>query len=281
MNRIVFLLGIMILTAAGTAQGTNYPATETNAPACKCQCHADGKCPETCPACQCPTCKCQCCAACQGQAACQPPACACQCHGTCGETLRNPSLITADSLKNATLVELEENGRHYTPEEVATLINYLKNGGSVIVAIDEESRTPLLSDGVSLITKPFGLTLTADVKYLHNCGGIAKTGVINKQDREIPYSGGRAVTGGTPFAWQLDKDGNPAEPFAAYVETNNGGKLVVLAEKMAWLGLGVPEGVRLTGVPNDASKTTYWGKDSKIFMDEIRCWLVCKVKAGK
>jgi hypothetical protein len=246
----------MLLTVAGTAQAANTPA-EANAPAtcqCQCACHKSDQCPAS---------------------------CTCQCHAASGETLLNPASITADSLKKAAIVELEENGRHYTPDEVTALLDYLKHGGSVIVAIDEESRTPLLSDGISLITKPFGVTLTKDTEYLHNCGGIAKAGVINKQDRELPYSGGRAVTGGTPFAWRLDKDGKPAEPFAAYVEIENGGKLVVLAEKMAWHGLGVPEGVRLSGVPNDVSKTTYWGKDSKVFMEEIRCWLACKPKSGK
>lgn len=262
----------MLLTVSGTALATDTPATETNAPACprqcQCPCHKTDQCPASC--------RCACHKTDQSSASCQYP-----CHAKCGTTLLNPAYITAESLKNASLVELEENGRHYTPDEVAAILDYLRHGGSVIAVIDEESRTPLLSDGISLITKPFGIALTPDTKYLHNCGGIAKAGVINKHDREIPYSGGRAVTGGTPFAWQLDKDGKPGEPFAAYVEIENGGKLVVLAEKMAWLGLGVPEGVRLSGVPNDVSKTTYWGKDSKIFMEEVRCWLTCKPKSGK
>jgi hypothetical protein len=32
--------------------------------------------------------------------------------------------------------------------------------------------------------------------------------------------------------------------------------------------------VRLTGVPNDPSQTTYWGKDSAIFMEELLTWLI-------
>src|SRR5438552_16638347 len=47
---------------------------------------------------------------------------------------------------------------------------------------------------------------------------IAKAGEINKADREIPYDGGRQVFGGTPFAYQLDRKGKPAQPYAAYAK---------------------------------------------------------------
>ncbi len=184
--------------------------------------------------------------------------------------VKNPSRITAEALKNAKLLEIDEAGRRFTPDEVTVVVNFLNQGGSVFLLMDQESRTPLLDDGVALIAAPFGITFTQDLPYLHNCGGVAKAGAINKADREIPYSGGRAVTGGTPFAWRLDAEGKPAEPFACYVETPNDGRLVAFGEKMAYLGLGVPEGVRLSGVPHDASRTTYWGKDSKAFMDEVR-----------
>ena len=51
-------------------------------------------------------------------------------------------------------------------------------------------------------------------------------------------------------------------------------RIVVLAEGMASLFLGQPGAVRLTGVPNDPSNTTYWGKDSGIFMEELLTWLI-------
>ena len=89
----------------------------------------------------------------------------------------------------------------------------------------------------------------------------------------MPYSGGRAVEGGTPFAFQLDKDGKPAQPFAASKRLERGGRIVVMGEGMASLLLGVPEGRRLTGPPRDAQNTVYWGKDSAIFMEEVLAWL--------
>jgi hypothetical protein len=50
--------------------------------------------------------------------------------------------------------------------------------------------------------------------------------------------------------------------------------VIAIAEAMVALGMGKPEGVRLSGVPNDPSRTTYWGKDSAVFVDEIMRWLL-------
>ena len=87
----------------------------------------------------------------------------------------------------------------------------------------------------------------------------------------MPVSGGRAVEGGTPFAFQLDKDGRPAQPFGAYSRLDTGGRIVVLGEGMASLFLGDPNGVRLSG--DQKNLTPYWGKDSAIFMEELFTWL--------
>jgi hypothetical protein len=43
---------------------------------------------------------------------------------------------------------------------------------------------------------------------------------------------------------------------------------------MASLFLGVPEGQQLTGKPRDPQGTTYWGRDSAVFMEEVIAWLV-------
>jgi hypothetical protein len=118
------------------------------------------------------------------------------------------------------------------------------------------------------------MRLTADTEYLHNTGAIAKKGIINAADRELPYSGGRAVEGGTAFAWQLRQDGEPGQAFAAFATSGERGKIVVLGDAMAMLLLGTPEGVRLTGVPRDPARTTYWGKDSATFVEELLTWLV-------
>lgn len=184
--------------------------------------------------------------------------------------------ITAAALEGTRLAYLRAPTKPFAAGEKEALIAFVRGGGSLLVILDEESRTPLATTGINDIISPFGLKLTADTEYLHNQGAIAKAGPINKADRELPFSGGRAVEGGTPFAWQLDREGKPREPFAAYRQLEKGARIVVMSDAMASAYLGKPEGVRLTGVPRNAAQTTYWGKDSAIFMEEVLAWLLQK-----
>ena len=181
--------------------------------------------------------------------------------------------ITADALKGGRILYVRAPSGEFTADEAAAVVAFVKGGGSLLLVLDEERRQSLQKTGVNNLIAPFGLTLTPDTEYLHNNGGVAKAGEINKADREVPFSGGRAVEGGTAFAFQLDKDGKPAQPFGAYKRVDNGGRIVVLGEGMATLFLGEASGVRLTGIPKDPTGTTYWGKDSAIFMEEVLAWL--------
>lgn len=183
--------------------------------------------------------------------------------------------LTAEALAGVRVLYVRAPQTAFTPEETATVVEFVRKGGSLLLIVDEESRpgSPKAPEVNGLIT-PFGLKLTPDTPYLHNCGGLVKAGAINRADREIPYSGGRAVEGGKPFAWRLDENGKPAEAFATSTVLENGAKVVVMGEAMAsLLVLGKPEGVRLTGVPRDPRNTTYWGKDSEVFMEEVLAWL--------
>ena len=194
----------------------------------------------------------------------------------------NPKLITAATLRGITLLELGPKARVFDEAEVKTIAAFVQQGGAVLALIDEEKRSKLLPNGINKILANLGMKFTPDVKYLHNCGALAKAGVINAADREIAYSGGRAVEGGTPFGWRLGQNGKPAEAYASYVETKTGGRVVALAEAMAnlkiWRSQGKWDGKggRLSGVPHNPAKTVYWGKDSVIFMKEVRNWLLRK-----
>jgi len=187
--------------------------------------------------------------------------------------IKNPVFIEPALLQKCHLLEIESKNRTFSKKETETAVSYVDSGGRLLVVIDEELRSPLLPNGVNSILSRFGLQFTADTEYAHNCGAVAKAGVINKENREIPYSGGRAVDGGNPFAWRLGQTGDLAEPFAAYVALDSGGKVVALAEAMAYIGMGTSHGERLSGVPRDPGQTTYWCKDSEIFMQEVRDWL--------
>jgi hypothetical protein len=118
------------------------------------------------------------------------------------------------------------------------------------------------------------MTLTGDTPQIDNVGAIAKAGEINRADREIPYDGGRAVIGGTPFAFQLDRQGRPAQPYGAWLKLDNGGRVVVLAEGMASLFLGEPGATRLFVDSVTPGNTKWWGKDSAVFMEEVLAWLL-------
>jgi hypothetical protein len=180
--------------------------------------------------------------------------------------------ITPEALAGFELVYLRAPNKAFHESEKQALIAFVKAGGSLLVVLDEEQRQKLAVVGLNDVIGPFGLKLSGDTPHIVNTGAIAKAGEINKADREIPYDGGREVFGGTPFAYQLDRDGKPAQPYAAYVKLGSG-RIVVMGEGMASLFLGVPDAVRLTVEP-DHSK--WWGKDSRIFMEEVLTWLLAR-----
>jgi hypothetical protein len=179
--------------------------------------------------------------------------------------------ITRDALKGARLLYLRAPSTEFTAGETEAIVAFVKGGGSLLLVLDEERRQSLDKTGVNNMLGPFGMRLTPDTEYLHNNGAVAKAGEINKADREVPFSGGRAVEGGSAFSFQLDKEGKPMQPFGAYTRLDTGGRIVVLGEGMASLFLGDPNGVRLSGSQNNL--TPYWGKDSAIFMEEVLAWL--------
>jgi hypothetical protein len=181
--------------------------------------------------------------------------------------------LTSDTLRGARLLYLRTPIQAYGSEEKRAIIDFVRTGGSLLVVLDEERNTSLAASGINEILEPFGLELTADTEYLHNTGAIAKAGLINSADRELPFSGGRAVRGGTAFAWQLDREGGAAQSFASYAQAGPA-RVVVMSDAMASAFLGKTEGVRLTGVPRDPRNTVFWGKDSEKFMEEVLAWLL-------
>ena len=180
--------------------------------------------------------------------------------------------INAEALGGVRILYLRAPTKEFTAAETEAVVSFVNGGGSLLLVLDEERRHSL-ETGANRLIAPFGMRLTSDTEYLHNCGGVARAGAIHKADRELPFSGGRGVEGGTPFAFQLDAEGKPAQAFGAYKQLDNGARIVVLGEAMASLFLGVPEGSRLTGVPRDPARTTFWGKDSAVFMEELLLWL--------
>jgi hypothetical protein len=181
--------------------------------------------------------------------------------------------LTSGTLDGARLLYLRTPTKPYQIGEKNAIVDFVRAGGSLLVVLDEERNTGLAASGINDILEPLGFELTADTEYLHNTGAIAKAGPINATDRELPFSGGRAVKGGTAFAWQLDREGNSAQPFASHAQLGRA-RVIVMSDGMASAYLGKAEGVRLTGVPRDPRNTVYWGKDSEKFMEEVVAWLL-------
>lgn len=181
--------------------------------------------------------------------------------------------ITVESLAGSRLVYLRAPNKAIQPSEKQAIVSFVKAGGSLLVVLDEEERQKLSVVGANDVIESFGLKLSGDTPPIPNTGAIAKAGEINKADREVPYDGGRQVFGGSPFAYQLDRQGNPAQPYAAYVKLDNGARIVVMGEGMASLFLGVPDAVRLKVDPTNPK---WWGKDSRAFMQEVLGWLLAR-----
>jgi hypothetical protein len=178
--------------------------------------------------------------------------------------------MSAASLQRTRVLYLRAPSKTFSKDEKASIVDFVTSGGSLLLVLDEEKRQSLATTGVNDFLSSFGMRLTPDTPYIPNAGAIAKAGESNRADRELPYDGGRSIEGGTPFAFQLDAAGQPAQPYGAWKKVQGGGRIIVLAEGMASLFLGSEHGRRLDAANDNAS---YWGKDSAIFIEEVLSWL--------
>lgn len=190
------------------------------------------------------------------------------------EVVAGTQEITPAALSGVDLLYLRAPSKPFSAAEKEAIVSFVKKGGSLFLVLDEERRQSLDGTGVNDLIAPFGLRLTPDYKAPHNTGAIARAGEIHKADREIPYSGGRAVEGGTPFSFVLDADGKPAAAHGAYAKLDSGARIVVLGDAMVTIFMGRPDGERLQG--SGPLDTRYWGKDSAMFMEEVLRWLAKK-----
>lgn len=182
-------------------------------------------------------------------------------------------LMTAEALAGNQLLYLRAPNKAFDISEKQVIMSYVKAGGSLLVVLDEEQRQKLAVVGINDVIESFGLKLSGDTPHLENTGAIAKAGEIHAADREIPYDGGREVFGGTPFAYQLNREGKLGQPSAAYTRLDNGARIVVMGEGMASLLLGDPGAKRLSV---ERENPQWWGKDSSIFMEEVFRWLLAQ-----
>lgn len=181
--------------------------------------------------------------------------------------------ITPDLLRNVDVLimlsPLSKNlQKNISNTEQNAIINFIRQGGKVLLFIDEEHRVDLRKYGANEITKAFGIELGFDIEGISkNCGAVSFENEIFKKRREIPYSGARAIKGGIPASICLDG----GYLHSSYVMLDNGGKLFVAADAMVEQLMGYPDGVRNTF---NKLQTRWWGKDSRIFMQELVQWVL-------
>lgn len=182
--------------------------------------------------------------------------------------------ITAEVLKDIkTLVMISPLARStqkpIKKEEKSAIISFIKNGGTLLMFVDEEEYRVILKEyGANDITKIFGIEIGDDITDVPgNCGAVSFKNEIFGGRREIPYSGSREIIGGIPASVCMEK----GWLHASYVKLENGGKLFVAGETMVALLMGLPDGERNV---HKKMETKWWGKDSKIYMKELLAWSI-------
>ena len=96
------------------------------------------------------------------------------------EYLEINKTITTNSLENIkTLVMISPLARStqkpIKPEEKSAIISFIKNGGSLLLFVDEEEFRVILKEyGANDITKPFGIEIGDDITDVPgNCGAVS------------------------------------------------------------------------------------------------------------
>ena len=188
------------------------------------------------------------------------------------EYVPNSAEITTESLQDIdVLLILSPLARStqvpFTEGEKAAIVDYIRQGGSVIILVDEESGRVILDEyGANDITRPFGIELGEDIEDVPgNCGAISFENEIFHGRREVPYSGSRRVRGGIPASVCMEG----GYVHGAYTKVEGGGRLFVIGETMVGLLMGYPDGERNVHKRMD---TRWWGKDSRLYMEELIVW---------
>jgi hypothetical protein len=162
--------------------------------------------------------------------------------------------------------------------EAQAIAEFVQQGGGLMLGVDEERRQSLAKSHANDVLAPFNMKFGGDTPYIHNRGAAAPAGRIHPGLREVPYSGGRGVEGGTPFSFMLDADGTPSKTaHASWTEVTGGGRVIAMGEMMAPLLLGVSTATRLGGGVRPG-EFAYWGKDSREMMTEIISWLTYRMR---
>ena len=146
--------------------------------------------------------------------------------------------IKQEELSGCNLLFIHIPSSKYTTDEVSAIIQYLNNGGSLFLVMDEDYWSTLNDANVNDIIKSFGIQFGKQSTDT-TLGGITKAGPITEKPLKITYYYGRIINGGTPFCFNK----NGEYPFGVFKSLKNGGKIIVMGDGMTSLYMTSWKGV--------------------------------------
>lgn len=147
--------------------------------------------------------------------------------------------ITSDVLSEADLLFIHVPSIKYSEAECKTIQQFLEEGGSVFIAIEEDYWATLDQINPNELLSPYGIIFSSNNPD-QTVGGHTTAGTVTEKKYSIPFHGSRLVEGGTPFAFS-----NSTDPsiFAVFKEVKGGGKIVAMGEAMVSLYMTSWQGV--------------------------------------
>jgi hypothetical protein len=136
-----------------------------------------------------------------------------------------------DRLAKCDLLFIHIPSSKFRKGEIGTISQYLQNGGSLFLVMDEDYWSTLEQTDVNDLIKPFGIQYGTQSPDTIN-GGYTKEGLITNKPLKITYSGGRIIKGGTPFCFNNQ---TTEFPFGVFTTLKNGGRMIVMGDGMVSL----------------------------------------------
>ena len=147
--------------------------------------------------------------------------------------------IKPEHLANCNLLFIHIPSAKYTPDEIKAITQYLNNGGSLFLAMDEDYWSTLKQTNVNDILSPFGIRFGGQSPDTIS-GGYTKAGTITGKSLKITYQDGRIVEGGTPFCFNNQTE---QYPFGIFMQLKSGGRIIVMGDGMVSLYMTSWKGV--------------------------------------
>jgi hypothetical protein len=139
--------------------------------------------------------------------------------------------ITAEALSKSNLLFIHVPSKKYSADECKTIRQFVENGGSLFIVVEEDYWSTLAQVNANDIVTPFGITFASNNPD-RSSGGHSEPGKVTNKKYSIPYHGARTVKGGKPFAYSNASDANA---FGVFAEVKGRGKVIAMGEGMVSL----------------------------------------------